>query len=115
MHIGHEQYVRNSYSRVLAHADPWDESVGLMIAHYPLNGPRAVCTNLVFNEVKDGEFLQPILRLQHPEAQELMDMLWAAGLRPTGGKSTTGQLEATERHLADMRQLVFTSLEIPKP
>lgn len=46
------------------------------------------------------------------EAQELMDMLWSCGLRPTQGKSSIGQLEAVERHLADMRAIAFNKLEI---
>ncbi len=45
-------------------------------------------------------------------AQRLIDELWNAGLRPAGGIGSVGQLAATERHLADMRALVF---ETPPP
>jgi len=40
-------------------------------------------------------------------AQTLMDDLWACGVRPTEGKGSAGALSATERHLEDMRILVF--------
>ena len=47
------------------------------------------------------------LRLADCRAQELMDRLWTAGLRPTEGRGSAGALAATERHLEDMRKLVF--------
>lgn len=43
-------------------------------------------------------------------AQELMNELWNAGIRPTEGHGSTGQLAATERHLEDLRALVFKSV-----
>ena len=44
-----------------------------------------------------------------------MDSLWACGLRPTQGKQSEGQVAAVERHLADMRAIAFTKLEVPQP
>jgi len=49
----------------------------------------------------------PMFHLRPDEAQNLMDELWRAGLRPTEGSGSAGSLAATERHLADMRSLVF--------
>lgn len=43
------------------------------------------------------------------EAQQFMDELWRVGVRPTAGAGSVGQLAATERHLEDMRTLVFKS------
>lgn len=37
----------------------------------------------------------------------LIDDLWTAGLRPTEGAGSAGALAATQRHLQDMRALVF--------
>lgn len=51
----------------------------------------------------------PTFALLENEAQELMDSLWTAGVRPTEGRGSAGQLGATERHLDDMRRLVFES------
>ncbi len=49
----------------------------------------------------------PILWLDKGQCQQLMDDLWAAGTRPTEGSGSAGSLAATERHLSDMRHLVF--------
>ena len=39
-------------------------------------------------------------------AQRLADSLWDAGIRPSAGHGSAGQLGATEKHLSDMRGLV---------
>jgi len=49
----------------------------------------------------------PMLSLTQQSAQQLMDELWQTGLRPTEGTGSAGALAATERHLSDMRALVF--------
>lgn len=36
-------------------------------------------------------------------AQELMDSLWQAGLRPSEGTGSAGALKATQDHLKDLR------------
>jgi hypothetical protein len=51
---------------------------------------------------------EPLLTLTDNEATALIDELWRAGVRPSEHGSA-GQLAATERHLADMRRLVFTA------
>ena len=47
------------------------------------------------------------MRLTRNEAQELMDALWDAGLRPTEGSGSAGALAATQAHLKDMQRIVF--------
>lgn len=51
-------------------------------------------------------YIAPMLTLSPDDARGLMDELWRAGVRPTEHGSP-GQLAATERHLEDMRRLVF--------
>ena len=68
-----------------------------------------------FIELPEGTPAEPTFRLHATEAQELMDMLWNIGLRPTQGKQSAGQVEAVERHLADMRTIAFNKLEIKQP
>jgi hypothetical protein len=41
--------------------------------------------------------------------QTLVDSLYDCGIRPTAAKGSAGQLDATQRHLDDMRALVFKS------
>lgn len=50
---------------------------------------------------------EPMLRLTPEEAKGLMDGLWNAGIRPSDEFGTTGHLAATQKHLQDMRTLVF--------
>ena len=49
----------------------------------------------------------PAFSLGDEQAQQFMDELWRTGFRPTEGSGSAGSLAATERHLADMRALVF--------
>ncbi len=56
--------------------------------------------------------LKPTFSLERAEAQSLMDELWHCGLRPTEGTGSAGSLAATQKHLEDMRAIVFNA---PKP
>lgn len=48
------------------------------------------------------------MHMTYEDLQFLLDGLWAMGLRPSARLSDTqGVLAATERHLEDMRTLVF--------
>jgi hypothetical protein len=55
-----------------------------------------------------GIIMPPALTLRLDEAKQLMDQLWRVGIRPSNGNGNVGQLEATVRHLEDMRRLVFS-------
>jgi hypothetical protein len=59
-------------------------------------------------EQRGGDELRETMNLHDEEAQQLLDELWRIGIRPSNGEGSVGQLAATERHLADMRTLVFT-------
>lgn len=52
--------------------------------------------------------VEPTISLEYEEAQKLMDELWNCGLRPSEGSGSAGALAATQKHLEDMRRLVFT-------
>jgi hypothetical protein len=54
---------------------------------------------------------EPTFVLRYEEAQALMDSLWTCGLRPSEGSGSAGAMAATQKHLEDMRTLVFQ----PKP
>lgn len=54
----------------------------------------------------------PIVLLKEHAAQKLMDDLWDCGLRPSESSDSAGQLAATQKHLTDMRQLIFTKHKI---
>jgi hypothetical protein len=44
--------------------------------------------------------------------QQLMDDLWAAGVRPTEGSGSAGSMAAAQAHLQDMRVLVEKAYKI---
>ena len=72
-----------------------------------------------FEEMAKGdEFLEdrePTFELDTTAAQQLMDSLWTCGVRPTEGSGSAGSLAATQRHLTDMRAIVFDKLKVPCP
>lgn len=59
------------------------------------------------DQTTNSKCSEPVLMLLQEETQRLMDELWRAGFRPTEGTGSAGSLAATERHLEDMRALVF--------
>jgi len=72
--------------------------------------PWAIAQPLTFvqREPKDeGTEVEPCMRLSQDDAQTMMDELWGAGIRPSEGSGSAGSLAATQRHLDDMRALVF--------
>lgn len=58
-----------------------------------------------------GVMTEPTLVIKAEQAQQLIDELWAAGLRPNNGEGGLAQVDAIKAHLADMRALVFGELE----
>lgn len=92
-----------------AQREHYDHVVSLRIA-YTSGGGRLFAEAIPFAPVKEGDFVDPALRLKPEEAQRLMDELWACGVRPTEGAGSAGAMAATERHLADMRKIAFGSL-----
>lgn len=51
----------------------------------------------------NGESPYPTFSLDKTLAQQLMDSLWSAGLRPAGGEGTAGQATAMDANLDDLR------------
>lgn len=72
---------------------------------YP--SPKFSATSIIFTKHKQGEWIDPLLSLEREEAQQLMDELWNAGVRPIGAAGSAGQLDAVKYHLEDMRKMVF--------
>ena len=58
----------------------------------------------------NGVYPEPTLQLDHQQTQELMDSLWDCGIRPTEGTGSAGAMAAMQKHLEDMRTLVFKKL-----
>lgn len=68
---------------------------------------NAVATSVTFESVERHIMPEPTLTLSDEDVQQWMDEMWRAGYRPTNGTGSAGALEATQKHLEDMRTLVF--------
>jgi len=93
---------RPAFTNSVAIAAIRDDSTGLYVGQ-----------QLVLKKVEESSAITPILTLAPAQAQELMDDLWMCGLRPTEGSGSSGSLAATQRHLEDMRKLVFKKDFVP--
>ena len=94
---------------------PYADSYSLHVgAGRPLT---AVAKPLEFEPHEPGTICpdNPTLRLQIEDAQQLIDTLWSAGLRPTQGKQSEGVTAAQEKHLQDMRTIAFAKLKVDRP
>ena len=87
---------------IRAHNAPWNAAIEFLIR----DGNRTAVP-LEFVASDFGEVREPTLRLPYDAAQTLMDDLWNCGLRPTEGAGSAGAMSAVQKHLEDMRTLVF--------
>lgn len=109
--------------RIRAARGPFTDQIDILLATFDAEGKR-----LLFEETpggnlcrvdpsarRVGEPIPPSLALVADAAQQLMDDLWQAGLRPTQGRQSEGQLAAMAAHLLDMRTIAFNSLHLENP
>ena len=69
----------------------------------------------MFKTVEEGQaWSAPFMTIGKEEAQSLIDELWHIGFRPERGQMSVGQIAATEKHLEDMRHIVFNQLKVAK-
>ncbi len=85
---------------------PWVDAFELRLGKYYKN-KLLVVQPVTYTEYNPGEISSPSMYLEREEAQELIDALYSAGLRPSQAAGSAGQLSATLYHLEDMRKLVF--------
>ncbi len=88
----------------------WGDAIELFAYSISPDTMRGVAQPTVFKMLTREEEIQeprPWAVFDKESVQRLMDELWHAGFRPTEGSGSAGSLAATERHLADMRALVF--------
>lgn len=105
-------------TEIRAHREPWlCDMIAIRVAHIQnRDGMRTVslAQPLTLTTMTDEDLRceqQATMRLRPDEAQQFMDELWRVGIRPTDGAGSAGQMAATEKHLEDMRRLVFA----PRP
>lgn len=97
---------------VMARREQWSAGVSIYMRKVVVGMSVEIVQPVAFKRLSAEEaeqtmVIEPVVRLPIQSAQQLMDELWQCGLRPTEGTGSAGSLAATERHLADMRALVF--------
>jgi hypothetical protein len=90
---------------------PWNDGVDVWLKSIDRQARRIAYAEPIvlkeYPEGTDGMLLSPLITLDQTQAQRLMDELWGCGLRPSEGTGSAGAMAATEKHLEDMRTLVF--------
>ena len=72
------------------------------------DGSKSIMEPVVFRDMEPGELVKaPTVNMTKEDAQELMDAMWNAGVRPSNGEGNVGQIGAMREHLEDMRRIVF--------
>lgn len=91
----------------------FSDTIAVHAAHQDARGELHAAMPAQFVPVPSGGVIAgPCLTLSRDAAQELMDTLWRCGVRPADAAASVGALEATQRHLADMRTVAFHKLGI---
>jgi hypothetical protein len=89
---------------------PWDKAISFAVMDIDLTKRPAESVGAPLTMVPHEEgtiFGEPTFSLNTEAAQKLMDSLWAVGIRPSEGTSSTGAMRATQKHLEDMRWLAM--------
>lgn len=88
---------------IRAYAVNWNDEIAFLI-----KDGDVFATQIIMTKREDpATQIAPSFVLTKHESQILIDDLWNAGLRPTEGTGSAGALAATQKHLEDMRTLVF--------
>jgi hypothetical protein len=96
----HGRYLR-------ARVEDYGSRIGIAYFEHAVAGNPAAATTLVIKPIGEDDPIAPFLYIDKTMGQQLMDDLWAIGLRPSEGAGTAGAMAATQRHLDDARKLLF--------
>jgi hypothetical protein len=87
---------------------PWcGDAYALRLMDRNGNGQRSCAMPLTMTVCSEGDYVEPFVRLDASAAQQLMDGLWRAGVRPVDAQAGDSQVAAIQAHLADMRRIAF--------
>jgi hypothetical protein len=99
--------------RIILDKRPYNDDIDVFMVEGFGSAARYVLPMTLSEPVLNNRCTSPTTSITKAEAQELMDNLWQVGIRPSEGTGSAGQLAATQRHLEDMRRLVFKDKEKP--
>lgn len=100
---------------VRAFANVYRGGVGIWLLDYDEQGSRLIAKPIVYEHDDFREERPASIKLLDERAQQLIDDLWSAGLRPTQGRQSEGVTAAQARHLDDMRAIVADKLKVTLP
>jgi len=92
---------------IMARREDWSYGISLYMRQETVGLGMSIARPVEFVSYDMNMTAEPMIRLSIEQGQQLIDELWQCGLRPSEGTGSAGSLAATERHLADMRKLVF--------
>jgi len=92
---------------LMARREDWAEGISVYMRQKAVGNGVIVAGPVVMTPHVIGTLIEPMLRLGIQQAQQLIDELWQCGLRPSEGTGSAGAMAATQKHLEDMRTLVF--------
>lgn len=93
--------------KLFANLAPWTRKIDFLVTETTPDGKRAYGKTVIMEVKDEAAYIDPTFSLEYENAQFLMDELWNCGLRPSEGTGSAGALAATQKHLEDMRRLVF--------
>ena len=107
--------VRVGRTEIGANRKAWSQTIELALWHHdPHAGVTFLAQPAVMAQIAENAEFQPFVRLGPQQAQQLMDELWRAGVRPAEGAGSVGQLGAVQAHLADMQKIAFRLMDGPR-
>ena len=92
---------------IMARREDWNYGISIYMRQKTVGMGSTLAAPVQMVKREEGTRVEPMMILEIQQAQQLMDELWQCGLRPTEGTGSAGSLAATERHLEDLRKLVF--------
>ncbi len=75
-------------------------------------GKVAVGQPIVMTEQNEAERIEPTAMVSREAAQQLMDELYMAGLRPSSEARRQDVVQSKDEHLSDLRKIAFKALKI---
>lgn len=106
------------------HPLPWSQDIEVLLdrTEYPEGGVKKRFDAkyrdgaLTFHESRLGQTHdERSFRISRETAQKVFESLWAAGLRPNGGRDAEGVHAAQKEHIGDLRKMVELLGEAIRP
>lgn len=96
---------------IVARRNDWHDGIEIYMRQLSIGGGMAIALPVVMEKYETTKVARPMIEIGIHQAQQLMDSLWACGIRPAEGSGSAGSLAATERHLRDMQMIVIGLLK----